>query len=386
MKVRPIDILALHMNADRIVGNELTYYTLRLSTRSDVLKSIDKLVKAELLKLENSIEISLPKLTKPDLESILKKAKLKISGNKPDLIERIIENIDYINSQNIKINLPTVYTPTKNGVELIEKTEYIKHFGSPSPIISLERAYGIINKSTEKNIEDKIEYIYLFEINILYEEEPIPKSRHAITKNISYYFQNLADYYKSILEYENSRKYYHLSQHLNIYSDLKSLKVDHGYFYNYEGNLNEYSITYMPYGLSDIYEQLIYIDELSNDEIFKLFIEDIAEYYTPNKEFSRFFIDGSIAKVRKEDMDEVCSNFMKYLEIEYPYKKPKYETSYEHKTYDTVLMSNLKTLMDNNVDISVDIDMHTGGVYMYLEDSEKEKLLEIENIEDLTDY
>lgn len=377
MKVRPIDILALHLNAGRIEGTEQIYCSSILSNRSNILKSIDILVKADLLKLESSIEISLPKLTKPDLESILKKANLKKSGNKPVLIERIIENIDYINSQNINIDLPTVYTPTTKGLELIEKTGYIKHFGEPSSIISMERAQSIIINSTEKNIMDKIEYIYLFEIKRLYKDKPIPKYYHKITNNISFYFQDLADYYKSILEYEKSRKYYHLSQHISIYIDLENLKIDHGHFYNYEGDLKEYSLSNMPYGLSDIYEQLIYIDELNNEQIFELFIGDISEYYKPLKEFSRFFIDGNITKVKKEDMNEVCSNFIKYLEIEYPYEKPKYETSYERKNYDTVLTSNLKTLMDNNVDISVDIDMQTGGVYMYLEDSEIEKLLKI---------
>ncbi|MCJ0921351.1 SAP domain-containing protein [Mammaliicoccus sciuri] len=386
MKVRPIDILALHLNAGRIEGNEQIYFSSILSNRSHILKSIDILVKADLLNLENSIEISLPKLTKPDLESILKKANLKKSGNKPVLIKRIIENIDYINSQNINIDLPTVYTPTTKGQELIEETGYIKHFGGPSSIISMERAQSIINNSTEKNIVDKIEYIYLFEIKRLYQVEPIPKYYHKITNNISFYFQDLADYYKSILEYEKSRKYYHLSQHISIYIDLENLKIDHGHFYNYEGDLKEYSLSNMPYGLSDIYEQLIYIDELTNEQIFELFIGDISEYYKPIKEFSRFFIDGSITKVKKEDMNEVCSNFIKYLEIEYPYEKSKYETSYGHKDYATVLTSNLKTLMDNNVDISIDIDMQTGGVYMYLEDSEIEKLLKIEKIEDLTDY
>ncbi|MEB8263398.1 SAP domain-containing protein [Mammaliicoccus sciuri] len=386
MKVRPIDILALHLNAGRIEGNEQIYFSSILSNRSHILKSIDILVKADLLKLENSIEISLPKLTKPDLESILKKANLKKSGNKPVLIERIIENIDYINSQNINIDLPTVYTPTTKGQELIEETGYIEHFGEPSSIISMERAQSIINNSTEKNIVDKIEYIYLFEIKRLYQVESIPKYYHKNTNNISFYFQDLADYYKSILEYEKSRKYYHLSQHISIYIDLENLKIDHGHFYNYEGDLKEYSLSNMPYCLSDIYEQLIYIDELTNEQIFELFIGDISEYYKPIKEFSRFFIDGNITKVKKEDMNEVCSNFIKYLEIEYPYEKPKYETSYERKNYDTVLTSNLKTLMDNNVGISVDIDMQTGGVYMYLEDSEIEKLLKIENIENLTDY
>lgn len=216
MKVRPIDILALHLNAGRIVGNEQIHFSSILSNRSNILKSIDILVKADLLKLENSIEISLPKLTKPDLESILRKAKLKKSGLKQVLIERIIENIDYINSQNINIDLPTVYSPTKKGLELIEETGYIKHFGEPSSLISMERAQGIINNSTEKNIVDKIEYIYLFEIKRLYQDEPIPKYYHRITNNISFYFHDLADYYKSILEYEKSRKYYHLSQYISI--------------------------------------------------------------------------------------------------------------------------------------------------------------------------
>ncbi|RTX74376.1 hypothetical protein CD117_02930 [Mammaliicoccus sciuri] len=384
MKVRPIDILALHLNAGRIEGNEQIYFSSILSNRSHILKSIEILVKADLLKLENSIEISLPKLTKPDLESILKKANLKKSGNKPVLIERIIENIAYINSQNINIDLPTVYIPTTKGQELIEETGYIKHFGEPSSIISMERAQSIINNSTEKNIVDKIEYIYLFEIKRLYQVEPIPKYYHKITNNISFYFQDLADYYKSILEYEKSRKYYHLSQHISIYIDLENLKIDHGHFYNYEGDLKEYSLSNMPYGLSDIYEQLIYIDELTNEQIFELFIGDISEYYTPIKEFSRFFIEGNITKVKKEDMNEVCLNFIKYLEIEYPYEKSKFETSYGHKDYDTTLATNLKTLLDNDVNINVEIVKETGEVYMYISQSERERIFESELIDYIT--
>ncbi len=377
MNVRPIDILALHINVGRIVGNEQTYFSFRLSNRSDVLKSIDKLVKAELIKLENSIEISLPKLSKSDLESILKKAKLKKSGNKPVLIERIIENIDYINSQNIHIDLPTVYTPTKKGIELIEETKYIKHFGASSSIISMERAQGIINKSAEKNIEDKIEYIYLFEIKRLYKDKPIPKYHYDVTNNISYFFQELADYYKFIHEYEKSRKYYHLHGFIStIFYNLERLKDDHGYFYDYENNFKEFFSSIISYGLLDIYEQLIYIDELSNEEIFKLFINDVKEYYIPDEEFSRFYIYGTILSVKKESSDDLSLNFKNYIDTNYPYEKSKYVTSYEYKDYDTVLATNLKSLLENDIDINVEIEKETGEVYMYISQNERERIFE----------
>ncbi|MDT0704060.1 SAP domain-containing protein [Mammaliicoccus sciuri] len=385
MKVRPIDILALHLNAGRIEGNEQIYFSSILSNRSHILKSIDILVKADLLKLENSIEISLPKLTKPDLESILKKANLKKSGNKPVLIKRIIENIDYINSQNINIDLPTVYTPTTKGQELIEETGYIKHFGEPSSIISMERAQSIINNSTEKNIVDKIEYIYLFEIKRLYKDKPIPKTHLNISNNISYYFHNLADYYIAIQEYEKARKYYHLTGFIStIFYDLEILKDNHSHFYDYEGNFKVFSPTLHAYGILDVYEQLIYVHELSNEEIYELFLHDVSEYYKPDEEYSKFYIYGTILKALKENTDELSFNFKNYIETNYPYEKSKYETLYDHKDYDTTLATNLKTLLDNDVNINVEIVKETGEVYMYISQSERERIFESELIDYIT--
>ncbi|MEB6232536.1 SAP domain-containing protein [Mammaliicoccus sciuri] len=388
MKIEPIDISVLHTNANRLQGNEDIYAHFKLNNRKRILKSIDKLVLANLLKLENSLEVSLPRLTKPDLISILKKAKIKSSGNKPALIERIIENIDYINGQNIEIDLPTVYMPTAEGLELIEETKYIVHFSRGTSGLSIERAYNIIKECEEENIKDKIEYIYLCEIARLHKSKPIPKVYHDTSNNIYFYFSDLADYYKQIEEYDKSIKYYHLAQYLNIYDTIETLENNPNSFYNYEGELDLHFLNAMPYGMDEVYEKLLYIDELSNDELFHLYIEDVSEYYTPKEDFSRVFINHNIAKAKKNDIeiDKIVSDFKKWFVTNYPYNELKVQNSYEHKETDTVLTTNLKTLLENDVDIKLEIVKESGEVYIYIDQDERERIFESELVDKLNTF
>lgn len=381
MKIEPIDISVLHTNANRLQGNEDIYAAhFRLNNRKRILKSIDKLVKANFLKLENSLEVSLPRLTKPDLESILTKAKIKKTGNKPVLVERIIENIDYINSQNIDIDLPTVYMPTAEGLELIEETKYIVHFSRGTSGLSIERAYNIIKECEEENIKDKIEYIYLYEIERLYKTKPIPKTYHDTSNNIYFYFDGLAAYYKEIEVYDKSIKYYHLAHYLFTQDTIERLENNPNSFYNYEGELDLHFLDAMPYGMDEVYEKLLYIDELSNDELFNLYIEDVSEYYTPKEDFSRVFINHNIAKAKKNDIeiDKIVSDFKKWFVTNYPYNELKVQNSYKHKETDTVLTTNLKTLLENDVDLKVEIVKESGEVYIYIDQDERERIFESE--------
>lgn len=386
MKIEPIDILVLHTNANRLQDKEDIYAAhFKLNNRKRILKSIDKLVQANLLKLENSLEVSLPRLTKPDLESILTKAKIKKTGTKPVLVERIIENIDYINSQNIEIDLPTVYMPTAEGLELIKETKYIVHFSRGSSVLSIERAYNIIKECESRNIKDKIEYIYLYEIERLHKTKPIPKVYHDTSNNIYFYFNGLAAYYKEIEEYDKSIKYYHLAQYLYTYDTIERLENNPNSFYNYEGELELHFLDAMPYGMDEVYEKLLYIDELSNDELFNLYIEDVSEYYTPKEDFSRVFINHNIAKAKKNDIeiDKIVSDFKKWFVTNYPYNELKVQNSYEHKETDTVLTTNLKTLLENDVDIKVEIVKESGEVYIYIDQDERERIFKSELVDKL---
>lgn len=176
-----------------------------------------------------------------------------------------------------------------------------------------------------------------------------------------------------------------MAQYLYTYDTIERLENNPNSFYNYKGELDLHFLDAMPYGMDEVYEKLLYIDELSNDELFNLYIEDVSEYYTPKEDFSRVFINYNIAKAKKNDIeiDKIVSDFKKWFVTNYPYSELKVQNSYEHKETDTVLTTNLKTLLENDVDIKVEIVKESGEVYIYIDQDERERIFESELVDRL---
>ncbi|RIO47019.1 hypothetical protein BUZ57_03260 [Staphylococcus hyicus] len=104
------DILILHMNNKREVGKEITNHHVLIENQINVKRHIDKLIEDDYLFITSNLEITLHYLKVPELKEILRKHKLKLGGNKPELIERIINNI----GEN-SIEAPKVYLSTPKG-------------------------------------------------------------------------------------------------------------------------------------------------------------------------------------------------------------------------------------------------------------------------------
>lgn len=111
-----------------------------LENQINVDEILNKLINLDYLDIKSNFDVSLFYLKVPELKEILREYKLKLSGNKPELIERIKTNID----ENA-IKLPQVYVPTSKGNKIIGETEYILHFYN-SPIISLGSAHKMAKK------------------------------------------------------------------------------------------------------------------------------------------------------------------------------------------------------------------------------------------------
>jgi len=95
------DFITLHTNINRQVGKEIFPGGSRAYNDNFLLESIQRLIKNDKLAIKQEIETSLNYFTVPQLKEILKKNKLRMSGNKPNLIQRIKKNFEYI--QNIEI-------------------------------------------------------------------------------------------------------------------------------------------------------------------------------------------------------------------------------------------------------------------------------------------
>ncbi|UXU64165.1 SAP domain-containing protein [Staphylococcus agnetis] len=262
------DILILHMNNKREVGKEITNHHFLIENQINVKRHLDKLIEEDYLIITSKLEISLPYLKVPELKDILRKHKLKLGGNKPELIDRIINNIDE-NS----IEVPKVYLSTSKGDRLIEESKYILHFYNKH-IISLGSAHKIAKNAI--NVNDKTEFIYLK----LLEKHNNNNEPSNVKINI---INNLINYYKNIEKDMNViRKYSNYSLYLSVTEGINSL----GFHYNDSENILEKLKTYYFIHL-DYYENLLLISDINRSLFKKIFYEDIITFEETDKNYCK---------------------------------------------------------------------------------------------------
>lgn len=260
------DILVLHLNKYREVGKEIKHHNYLIENQIVVDNILDKLINSNYLEVKSNFDVSLPYFKVPELKDILRKNKLKLSGNKPDLIERIKNNID----ENT-IELPKVYIPTSNGNRIIDETKYILHFYN-SPLISLGSAHKIAKETL--NVDDKIEYIYLY---LLKQSQKNINSVYR-TENI---VNNLVFYYKKTNKDKNViRKYTNYATYLSVSQAIHSVR----FLYSDEKNVIDRLFIYFNYHL-DFYENMLFIDNINRSLFKKLFYVDISSFEETDKNF-----------------------------------------------------------------------------------------------------
>lgn len=260
------DILILHLNKNRVVGKEVKNHFYLLENQINVDKILNKLINLNFLDIKSNFDVSLPYLKVPELKDILREYKLKLGGNKPELIERIKTNID----ENA-IELPQVYVPTSKGNKIIGETEYILHFYN-SPIISLGSAHKMAKEVL--NIDDKIEYIYL---NLLQQNQKSNNSDYS-TANI---INSLVLYYKKTNKNKNViRKYTNYATYLSVTQGIHSV----AFLYSSEENIIDRLFIYFNYHL-EYYENMLFIDNVSRRLFKNLFYEDIKSFEDTDKNF-----------------------------------------------------------------------------------------------------
>ena len=254
----------MHLNKNREVGKEVKNHFYLLENQINVDEILNKLINLDYLDIKSNFDVSLFYLKVPELKDILREYKLKLGGNKPELIERIKTNID----ENA-IKLPQVYIPTPKGNEIIDETEYILHFYN-SPIISLGSAHKIARGVL--NIDDKIEYIYLY---LLQQSQKSNNSDHR-TANI---INSLVLYYKKTNKNKNViRKYTNYATYLSVTQGIHSAL----FLYSSEENIIDRLFIYFNYHL-EYYENMLFIDNVSRSLFKNLFYEDVSSFKDTDK-------------------------------------------------------------------------------------------------------
>lgn len=330
MNLNANDLLIMHLNVNRTVGNETLNHSYFRDNSIDVMSSIKKLINNDVLQIQSSLETSLSKLKVPELKEILKNNGLKVSGNKQELVNRITNNKNLLDITSL--NLPSIYIPTDKGKELIKQTNYIPHFYNDFTI-SLPRAHKLAVNNL--NSTDKIETIYMLEVK--YEME-INHDNHRLSR----LFSSLAEYYlKNKNDKETARMYFNLSYYSNVYSHSNILGSN---FVNDSSLTDDVSLYILDpdFRMEEFYEQLIFIENTDIEVLKKLFISDIENFYDINYELAEFLINYIVSKIKKDVkntkynglqisdfFDDVNTKMVKTDENKIDYKLSNFNNDYE---------------------------------------------------------
>jgi hypothetical protein len=374
------DLLVLHENVNRKVGNERFNNFYLSKNNVDILASLNKMIEEQILIKDNSLEVTLNKLIKKELKTILKNGKLTVGGTKKDLIERILNNIELIDDKYLE--LTPVYTPTAMGEKLLEETKYVVHFEWGYSNISLAQAHEIATNHIGDTHLDKVVEIYKFEINRIYKSTPIDNKLITLYRGLSEYFKR----YKN--DNDSARIYYNLAYYLQIKNTLEDMRSPMSSAYDVYGKFSEdrFKSNLEPIHFREaIYEQLIFIEGLSNEHIYDLFIQDVSHYYDLDKEIFKYVIDYLIAYLKKEDDKEAFSKIIDLIKSEYLIPKKErdafeydldedyYLEENAHRKKQTI-KTNINKLIKEDVNIEIEIDIDTGEIVWYIEEDEIKKL------------
>ncbi|NGL50114.1 SAP domain-containing protein [Staphylococcus aureus] len=369
MSVNARDLLVLHTNVNRLVGEEIFANKCLANNDVQIMNSIKKLIEAELLTTTNDFEVSIYKKTRPELQSILKSFGIKTTGNKPDLIKRIDDNFHIINN----LDLPYVYIPTKKGEEILKKTEYLTSF-IYSYKISLERAYYMVENYIDENCDDKVAEIYKFEFQRRYEN-----GEFDFNDLYDFELNALIEHYtKKVKDYGNARKYSNIYLYLGLKGFLEKLMNDMYSYYDNNGDINLNKIqnalnSMINHRASDIYERLIYNENLSNNIMIELFKKDTQDYSDLEEQLIEKFINYVVSYVKKESRSNTLIELSKMLEKGYTIDKEKFKKEDEYLS--RYIITDINYLKNLESKIGVAIDSRNGEIHLVLDDDSLDKLI-----------
>ncbi|MBJ6167202.1 DNA-binding protein, partial [Staphylococcus aureus] len=123
---------------------------------------------------------------------------------------------------------------------------------------------------------------------------------------------------------------------------------------------------------SDIYERLIYNENLSNNIIFELFKKDTQDYSDLEEQLIEKFINYVVSYVKKEGWINTLLEISKILENRYTIDKEEFKEDEYKSKYITTDIDYLKKLESN---INVAIDSRSGEIHLILDDDSLDVLI-----------
>lgn len=370
MNVNAHDLVVMHKNVDRLVGKEIFSDGMFANDDIEIMNSLEKLIKENILIKTDQFDISIHKKKATELKEILKGNDLKRTGNKQDLINRISDNYDSINN----LDLPYVYVATEKGEKIIKDTKYLLSFVHDTT--SVARAHYIAENYIDKNCEDKVAEIYKFEFQRKYDNEEL-----KINYRYCYELDSLMWHYeRDMQDYDSARKYLNVFYYFNFKNFLDDLTGNKYTYYDDKGNIEMNKIQdelkdMISSFRSHIYERIIHIENLSNETIFELFKKDTKKYNDLEDELIKKFINYIVVIVKKENEANALLELVEILKNGYTIDKEEFED--EDDYYSNFVTTNIGTLKELDSQIEIEVDIRNGKINFFLDDDSLEKLIKI---------
>ena len=269
--------LFIFLTNGREIEEEMPKYFF-YSYNFEVKKVLEEVIKEEYLCYSN-YEENMTFYTNKDLKEILKENKLSQNGNKKDLIERLIENVD--KDILIKKFSKSHYVLTEKGKKLLESKNYIKDYHN-----LYQKVLGINLKIVEQKMELLNCDIYKAFEEILKEKIIIEKKENNwdIIKSL---YRKLGILYKENYNFKEAFNSLLKCFYLEFTGMQNGCYNEEIYFYEslskelLELKLNlEYEIEDIKKGFFPLVETLnVPIQRFTNKEIFNFFILSMEEKY-----------------------------------------------------------------------------------------------------------
>lgn len=217
-RLNALEVLYLHYingkNEEKV--NNYSFWFHQYSTNPFNL--FTSLKKRNVIKESTDLKSILNNLKVTELKDTLRQNNLKLSGNKPDLIKRIIENNKIINFDTSAY--PSIYFVTDEYKSLLNSTEFITYFHN-NHIIDIFDAYDYSLKHRDKSNGELIVLI----LNDVLKEE-LKKEEYF---NVSILYNNLARYYYDHNDEYSAQYHLHNYQMLNVLNEIERIKDYNSY-------------------------------------------------------------------------------------------------------------------------------------------------------------
>lgn len=155
---------------------------------------------------------------------------------------------------------------------------------------------------------------------------------------------------------DRARVYFNLCNFINMDRLLGDLINSTYLYYDKNNNLEEEKLKnnlitkFRDVSILETYKRLIFNKQLSNKSIYKLFVEDVEQYYEiEDREISELIINYLIAYIKNEEIDNAFTKVLKLIKDEYVLDPKDFEDYFvvEHDQQFIANKYNLKNIVKN---------------------------------------